>query len=74
MKKRPEDMEVLKELRDSCEYELICLEEIELLLNENITVESASYDEVKDLFRVLRNHFQVELDELKTLLENKKNE
>ena len=70
MNKKLEDMEVLEELMDSYENELSCLEEIELLLTENILVESASYDEVKDLIRVLRNHYQGQLDEVKPLLEN----
>ena len=70
MNKKLEDMKDLEELMDSYEYELSCLEEIELLLKENILVESASYDEVKDLIRVLRNYYQGQLDEVKPLLEN----
>ena len=70
MNKKLEDMKDLEELMDSYEYELSCLEEIELLLKENILVESASYDEVKDLIRVLRNHYQGQLDEIKTLIKN----
>ena len=68
MNKKLEDMEVLEELMASYENELSCLEEIELLLTENILVESASYDEVKDLIRVLRNYYQGQLDEVKPLL------
>ena len=70
MNKKLEDMEVLEELMDSYENELSCLEEIELLLTENILVESASYDEVKDLIRVLRNHCRTQLDEIKPLIKN----
>ena len=68
MNKKLEDMEVLEELMASYENELSCLEEIELLLTENILVESASYDEVKDLIRALRNYYQGQLDEVKPLL------
>ena len=41
--------EELEELRYLYEYELSCLEEIGLILIENITVNSYSYDDVQDL-------------------------
>ena len=63
-------MEDLEELRDLYEFELSCLEEIGVILMENICVKSDSYDEVKDLIRVLRNYYQGQLDEVKPLLEN----
>ena len=62
--------EELEELRDLYEYELSCLEEIGLILIENITVNSDSYDEVRDLIRVLRKYYQTQLDEIKPLLKN----
>ena len=70
MNKKLEDMQDLEELRDLYEYELSCLEEIGLILIENITVNSDSYDEVRDLLTVLRKYYQTQLDEIKPLLKN----
>ena len=70
MNKKLEDMQDLEELRDLYEYELSCLEEIGLILIENITVNSDSYDEVRNLLTVLRKYYQTKLDEIKPLLKN----
>ena len=70
MNKNIEEMQDLEELRDLYEYELSCLEEIGLILIENITVNSDSYDEVRDLLTVLRKYYQTQLDEIKPLLKN----
>ena len=70
MNKKLEDLEDLEELRDLYEYELSCLEEIELILMENICVNSDSYDEIRDLIKVLRKYYQTQLDEVKPLLKN----
>ena len=70
MNKKLEDMEDLEELRDLYEYELSSLEEIELILVENICVNSDSYDEIRDLIKVLRKYYRTQLDEVKPLLEN----
>ena len=70
MNKKLEDMEDLEELRDLYEYELSCLEEIGLILIENITVNSDSYDEIRDLIKVLMKYYQTQLDEIKPLLKN----
>ena len=59
-----------EELRDLYEYELSCLEEIGLILIENITVNSDSYDEIRDLIKVLMKYYQTQLDEIKPLLKN----
>ena len=70
MNKKLEDMEDLEELRDLYEYELSCLEEIGLILIENITFNSDSYDEIRDLIKVLMKYYQTQLDEIKPLLKN----
>ena len=70
MNKKLEDLEDLEELRDLYEYELSCLEEIELILVENICVNSDSYDEIRDLIKVLRKYYRTQLDEIKPLLKN----
>ena len=70
MNKKLEDLEDLEELRDLYEYELSCLEEIGLILIENITVNSDSYDEIRDLIKVLMKYYQTQLDEIKPLLKN----
>ena len=68
MNKKLEDMKDLEELMDLYEYELSSLEEIGLLLIENILVESTSYDEIKDLIKVLKNYYEEQLDEVRRLL------
>ena len=68
MNKKLEDMKDLEELMDFYEYELSSLEEIGLLLIENILVESTSYDEIKDLIKVLKNYYEGQLDEVRPLL------
>ena len=70
MNKKLEDLEDLEELRDLYEFELSCLEEIGVILMENICVKSDSYDEVKDLIRVLKKYYQNQLDEIRTLIKN----
>ena len=57
MNKKLEDLEDLEELRDLYEFELSSLEEIGLILMENICVNSDSYDEIKDLLKVLRKYY-----------------
>ena len=70
MNKKLEDLEDLEELRDLYEYELSCLEEIGVILMENICVNSDSYDEIRDLIKVLRKYYQTQLDEIKPLIKN----
>ena len=71
MNKKLEDLEEdLEELRDLYEYELSSLEEIGLILTENICVKSDSYDEIRDLIKVLRKFYRSQLDEIRPLIKN----
>ena len=70
MNKKLEDLEDLEELRDLYEFELSCLEEIGVILMENICVKSDSYDEIRDLIKVLKKYYQNQLDEIRTLIKN----